>query len=98
MGPMLFEPYAEDLVERLEVRDGMRVLEVACGTGIVTRHLRDAFPAGSELIATDLSEPMLAFAQRKFDGERRDRMATGGRDGVAVSRCNHSTRSFASSA
>ncbi len=44
MGPMLFEPYAEDLVARLNVRDRMRVLEVACGTGIVTRHLRDALP------------------------------------------------------
>ena len=68
MGPMLFEPYAEDLVERLRVRDGMRVLEVACGTGIVTRHLRDALPASAQLIATDLSEPMLAHARQKFGG------------------------------
>jgi ubiquinone/menaquinone biosynthesis C-methylase UbiE len=67
LGPMLFEPYADDLVGRLEVRDGMRVLEVACGTGIVTRHLRNLLPPGGELIATDLSEPMLGFARRKFD-------------------------------
>ena len=70
MGPMLFEPYAEDLVERLKIREGMRVLEVACGTGIVTRRLRDALPPGATLIATDLSEPMLAFARQKFDGDR----------------------------
>lgn len=67
MGPMLFEPYADDIAGRLDVRDGMRVLEVACGTGIVTRHLRDRLPAGSELVATDLSEPMLGFARRKFE-------------------------------
>lgn len=66
MGPMLFEPYAEDLVARLKLREGMRVLEVACGTGIVTRRLREALPASAKLIATDLSEPMLAFARRKF--------------------------------
>ena len=69
MGPMLFEPYAEDLVERLKICDGMRVLEVACGTGIVTRRLREALPASAKLIATDLSEPMLAMARRKFDGD-----------------------------
>ena len=69
IGPMLFEPYADDLSGRLTVRDGMRVLEVACGTGIVTRHLRSLLPPGSELVATDLSEPMLAYARRKFDGE-----------------------------
>ncbi len=69
MGPMLFEPYAEDLVARLNVRDRMRVLEVACGTGIVTRHLRDALPLSTRLVATDLSEPMLAFARRKFEGD-----------------------------
>ena len=69
MGPMLFEPYAEDLVERLKMRDGMRVLEVACGTGIVTARLRAALPANAKLVATDLSEPMLAFAQRKHGGD-----------------------------
>jgi ubiquinone/menaquinone biosynthesis C-methylase UbiE len=69
MGPMLFEPYAEDLVERLKVRKGMRVLEVACGTGIVTRRLRDALPPRAKLVATDLSEPMLELARQKFDGD-----------------------------
>ena len=65
MGPMVFEPYAEDLARRLVVREGMRVLEVACGTGIVTRFLRERLPAGSRLVATDLSEPMLSFARQK---------------------------------
>src|SRR4051794_34714344 len=66
MGPMLFEPYAEDLTRRLKVRPGLRVLEVACGTGIVTRHLRDCLPADGKLVATDFSEPMLNFARGKF--------------------------------
>ena len=68
MGPMLFEPYADDLAARLEVREGMRVLEIACGTGIVTRHLRERLPASSTLVATDLSEPMLACAKRQLGG------------------------------
>jgi ubiquinone/menaquinone biosynthesis C-methylase UbiE len=68
MGPMLFEPYADDIAARLEVREGMRVLEIACGTGIVTRHLRERLPASSTLVATDLSEPMLTHAQRQLGG------------------------------
>lgn len=40
LGPVLFEPYAEDLVERLRLSENAAVLELACGTGIVTRRLR----------------------------------------------------------
>jgi SAM-dependent methyltransferase len=65
LGPVLFEPYADDLVGRLELRDDLRVLEVACGTGIVTRRLRQALPEGATLVATDLNEPMLAEARTR---------------------------------
>ncbi len=68
LGPVLFEPYARDLAARLDVKDGARVLEIACGTGIATRHLRGRLPAGARLTATDLNEPMLAHARRKLDG------------------------------
>jgi ubiquinone/menaquinone biosynthesis C-methylase UbiE len=63
LGPALFEPYAEDLVSRLPMRDGLRVLEVACGTGIVTRRLREALPHSATLVATDLNEPMITYAR-----------------------------------
>lgn len=65
LGPLLFEPYAADLVARLRVFDGMRLLEVACGTGIVTQALLERLPADSTLVATDLSEPMLMLAREK---------------------------------
>lgn len=67
LGPALFEPYASDLVARLGVAEGASVLEVACGTGIVTRLLREAMPPGARLVATDLNEAMLAYAAQKFD-------------------------------
>ncbi len=66
LGPCLFEPYAEDLVERVKVSDGASVLEIACGTGIVTRHLRDCLPKSATLLATDLNDAMLAYAAQKF--------------------------------
>ena len=38
--PFLFEEYAIDLAARLSVADDGAVLEMACGTGVVTAHLR----------------------------------------------------------
>ena len=63
LGPVLFEPYAEDLVSRLPSGRRLRVLEIACGTGIVTRHLRKSLPESATVVATDLNEPMVAYAR-----------------------------------
>jgi len=67
LGPVLFEPYARDLARRVPAKEGMRLLEVACGTGIVTRHLRERLPEGGRFVATDLNEPMLDVARRKLE-------------------------------
>lgn len=67
LGPMFFEPYAADLVGRLSVPENASVLELACGTGIVTRMLRDRLPPSATVTATDLSEAMIKFAQGKFN-------------------------------
>ncbi len=63
LGPVFFEPYAADLCARLVCAPSMKVLEIACGTGIVTRRLLGRLPADAVLIATDLNEPMLAHAR-----------------------------------
>jgi ubiquinone/menaquinone biosynthesis C-methylase UbiE len=66
LGPVLFQPYAEDLAARLNVDANGAVLELACGTGILTRVLRDRLPAMARLVATDLNEPMFRNAAQKF--------------------------------
>jgi ubiquinone/menaquinone biosynthesis C-methylase UbiE len=66
LGPVLFDPYASDIVDRLDVSEGASVLELACGTGIVTRRLRDRLPHDVNVIATDLNEAMIAYAAGKF--------------------------------
>ena len=68
LGPVLFEPYARDLAARLRAGEGARVLELACGTGILTRRLRERMPASARLTATDLNEPMLLIAKRRLEG------------------------------
>jgi len=70
LGPVLFEPYARELAAR--VPSGARqVLELAAGTGRLTRHLLAGLPSDGALIATDLNEPMLAEAQRRVPADSR---------------------------
>ena len=64
LSPVFFQPYADDLAARVPVDPGVRVLEVACGTGIVTERLRRRLAGRGTLVATDLNEAMLAIAQR----------------------------------
>ncbi len=57
--PLTFQSYAEDLAARLRTRQPSRVLEIAAGTGVVTRALAAALPAGTAIVATDLNQAML---------------------------------------
>ncbi|HSP45500.1 MAG TPA: methyltransferase domain-containing protein [Chthoniobacterales bacterium] len=68
LGPILFQPYAVEMAGRLDVPANGSVLEVACGTGILTRILRDHLPGSTRLVATDLNEPMMRNAAQKFSG------------------------------
>jgi len=66
LGPMLFEPYAADLAGRVARLAPTQVLETAAGTGIVTRAIRRALPAGTAILATDLNPPMLDHAAARM--------------------------------
>lgn len=60
--PLIFEPYAADLAKRLTVRPIGRLLEIAAGTGVVTRKLAALLPANTSIVATDLNQAMLDMA------------------------------------
>ncbi len=61
--PLLFEPYARDLCDRVARYAPSRVLEIAAGTGALTRELGAALPE-SNIVATDLNQAMLDVAAR----------------------------------
>jgi SAM-dependent methyltransferase len=63
LGPVIFEPYALDMGERLPLAPEMRVLETAAGTGLVTRALLARMPASGRLVATDLQEGMIGVGR-----------------------------------
>lgn len=57
--PLIFEPYADDLANRLKVTPLSCVLEIAAGTGVVTRALASALPENTAIVASDLNQAML---------------------------------------
>ncbi len=67
LGSVLFEPYAIDLARRVAT-DRMEgsVLEMACGTGILTQQLRTMLKPDISLTATDINPGMLDYARRKL--------------------------------
>ena len=85
--PMVFEPYAADLVSRLPRAGLSRVLEVAAGTGVVTRALAATLPESVSIVATDLNDGMLEQAEsvgttRPVEWRQADAMALPFPDGA----------------
>ena len=60
------ERYApfDDLVKLVQARDSLRVIDLGCGTGELTRRLAEALP-GSDLLGIDSSPEMLARAEER---------------------------------
>lgn len=85
--PLIFEPYAADLANRLASRSVTRVLEIAAGTGVATRSLASVLPDNVSIVATDLNQPMLDQAaaigtKRPVEWRQADAMRLPFRDGT----------------
>jgi ubiquinone/menaquinone biosynthesis C-methylase UbiE len=63
--PLIFEPYARDLADRVAKANPKAVLEIAAGTGVVTRAMAARLPADARLTITDLNQPMLDHAKAR---------------------------------
>lgn len=61
--PPIFAPWADRLLETSDVHEGDRVLDVACGTGIVARHAAFRLGTGGSVVGLDINEGMLAVAE-----------------------------------
>jgi ubiquinone/menaquinone biosynthesis C-methylase UbiE len=59
----LFRPWAEILLERVELALGDRVIDLACGTGIVARLAKDRVGEKGRVVGVDVSPQMLAVAR-----------------------------------
>jgi ubiquinone/menaquinone biosynthesis C-methylase UbiE len=65
-GPVFFEPYALEIAARIDPSNVDTAVEIACGTGRVTNHLRSRLKPSAKLVATDISQDMLEVAKEKL--------------------------------
>ena len=77
--PLIFQPYATDIAKRLAARPVKQVLEIAAGTGVVTRAMSASLRGDASIVATDLNQAMLDQAmalgtQRPVEWRQADAM------------------------
>ncbi|MDQ0332587.1 ubiquinone/menaquinone biosynthesis C-methylase UbiE [Mesorhizobium sp. YL-MeA3-2017] len=71
MVPLIFAPYAADLAQRAASLSPVAVLEVAAGTGAVTRALAPKLSTDARYVVTDLNQPMLDYAASRQAADSR---------------------------
>jgi ubiquinone/menaquinone biosynthesis C-methylase UbiE len=69
LGPLLFQPYAQEVARRVAGIDPRRILETAAGTGIVTEALHRSI-LEAEIVATDLNPAMLDVAAQRIASDK----------------------------
>ena len=67
--PTIFGPWALDLIEVAGAQPGERVLDIACGTGIVARIAAGRVGSDGTVVGLDVSAPMLDAARALAAGE-----------------------------
>ncbi len=63
--PALFQEWADRVADAANLHPGQRVLDVACGTGVLTRTVADRVGLGGQAVGLDINEGMLAVAEQK---------------------------------
>ncbi len=82
LAPMIFEPYAQEIAERLKRLHPKTVLEIAAGTGVLTRAIAATLGPAVRIVATDINQPMLDLAMKAQGAD--GRIAWKQADGLAL--------------
>ncbi len=61
--PALFEQWTKHLIEGAGIREGSRVLDIACGTGILARNALSRTGPGGKVVGVDPAQGMIAAAK-----------------------------------
>ncbi|MGN6310474.1 MAG: methyltransferase domain-containing protein [Xanthobacteraceae bacterium] len=71
MVPLIFEQYATDMAQRAAALSPSDVLEIAAGTGVVTRALAPKLSSTTSYTVSDLNQPMLDYAASRQPPDKR---------------------------
>eukprot|EP01034_Spumella_vulgaris_P007980 gene7980-10165_t len=69
LGPMFFEPFARDMAERISKLYPSHLLELASGTGRLTKLLPGVSAMDATIIASDINPAMIDYARKKIPGK-----------------------------
>lgn len=61
--PSVFLPLVEATLDAISLPTNARVIDVACGTGIIARLLADRLPGAGWIVGTDLNPAMIEVAR-----------------------------------
>ncbi len=90
MVPVLFEPWAAALLDHAQLTGGERILDIACGTGVVARRAARRMTKRGHVTGVDLNPNMIAVARAAAERERGNRNQGGTGDvlhGVTLLPC-----------
>lgn len=71
MVPLIFAPYATDLTRRVAALSPETLLEIAAGSGVVTRALAPHLRSDARYVVTDINQPMLDYAASRQPADAR---------------------------
>jgi ubiquinone/menaquinone biosynthesis C-methylase UbiE len=66
--PAVLQPWTPHVLDAAGIRPGQRVLDVACGTGVLTRAVAARLGGNGSVIGLDINPGMLAVAARNAPG------------------------------
>jgi SAM-dependent methyltransferase len=66
--PAIFHRWPAKIIEAIKINDDDTVLEVGCGTGVLTQEICKHVRSPGNVTALDLSESMLSVARKKCPG------------------------------
>ncbi len=69
MVPVLFEPWAAALLDHAQLTGGERILDIACGTGVVARRAARRMTKRGHVTGVDLNPNMIAVARAAAERE-----------------------------
>ena len=62
--PALFSPLARGTIEAISLPESAQVIDIACGTGIITRVVAAQLTGAGRIVGTDLNSAMLEVAEK----------------------------------
>jgi ubiquinone/menaquinone biosynthesis C-methylase UbiE len=66
----MYQELSRVMLQLADIRPGMQVLDLGCGTGVTTQMVLDALGDSGHVYAVDISGPMLALARQQLQSSR----------------------------